>query len=133
MADLTSIKLPILIEKKVNTAFDDFWNELQKKQDEYYIKHKKYFQALVSPESKVVNALDSTFVKREPSDEKHSIDSVMTYKSKIPFQIRVDEWVGKDTGYFAKAFVELLDGTKVVRTKTSDGKDSNWVKEIIYT
>lgn len=85
---------------------------------------------LVSPETPVVDGADSTFTVRKPSDEKFVVDVEFPWTDKIPFNIRVDEWVGHDKGYVATAQVELPDGRKFQRSRNSKNEDSGWAEVI---
>jgi hypothetical protein len=98
------------------------------KEEAYFAKHGKYFQLLVTPETNVVDGVDSDFTTRHPSDEPYQLDVAFAFATKIPFNIRVDEWVGPNgNGFKATAQVELPDGRKFTRSRDSDNVDSGWV------
>ena len=67
MATLTQLR------DKANTVLTKFWQWLVTAQDAYYAKHGKYFQLIVSPDNTVVDAEDSTFVKKFNPNEANSI------------------------------------------------------------
>lgn len=117
------------LKTKANTKLTEFWQLLSTKQDAYFAKHGKYFQLLVT--SPVVDGVDTTFEVIKPNDEKHAVDVDFTFNSPVPFQISVDEWVGRDAqGYSATATVELPDGRKFRRTHHNDGADTDWYELI---
>lgn len=112
------------LKTKANAKLTDFWGALSTKQDAYYAKHGKYFQLIVT--SPVVDGADTTFEVIHPNDEKHLADVDFDFASPIPFQIKVDEWVGDGQGYSATAIVELPNGDKYTRTHHNNGDDTNW-------
>lgn len=112
------------LKTKANATLATFWTALQTRQDAYFAKHGKYFQLLVT--SPVIDGADTTFEIIHPNDEKHLIDVDFDFASPIPFQIKVDEWVGDGQGYSATAIVELPNGDKYTRTHHSNGDDTNW-------
>ena len=113
------------LRNKANAKLTEFWQLLSARQDAYHAKHGKYFQLLIT--DRVVDGADTTFVVRKPNDEKHAVDVDFEFNSPVPFQISVDEWVGKgETGYSATATIELPDGRKFTRTRHSDNTDTNW-------
>ena len=118
------------LRDKADAKLVTFWQLLTAKQDAYFAKHGKYFQLLVSPETKVVDGADSDFTLRHPSDEPYQVDVDFPWTDKIPFNIRVDEWVGADKGYTAVVEVELPDGRRFTRSRNSKNVDSGW-SEII--
>jgi len=120
----------IQIRDKANAKLQTFWTVLQTKQNEYFAKHGKYFQLL--PTTRVVNGADTTFSKLTPSDEKNVSDVSFVFNEPVPFSISIDEWVGDKgaTGYSVTACIELLDGRKFIRTRHSDGTDTNWSEVI---
>lgn len=123
MATLTQIR------NKANSVLTTFWSALQPKQTNYFNKHGKYFQLLIT--NPVVDGVDTTFEVRKPNDEKHVLDVDFTFDSPIPFQISVDEWLGPNgVGYSATATVELLDGRKFRRSRNSDNEDTSWYEVI---
>jgi hypothetical protein len=113
------------IRDKADAKLTEFWQLLSAKQDAYFAKHGKYFQLLVT--SDVVDGVDTVFEVRKPNDEKNVVDVDFEFNSPIPFQIKVDEWVGwRTTGYSATAIVQLVTGEKYRRTHHSNGEDSGW-------
>ena len=98
------------LRDKANAKLTVFWTVLVAKQDAYFAKYGKYFQLLVSPETPVVDGVDSDFILRHPSDEKYLVDVVFPWSDKIPFQIEVTEWTGSSKGFEAKVTVELPNG-----------------------
>lgn len=117
------------LQQKANAKLTQFWQVLSSRQDAYFAKHGKYFQLLISPTSRVVDGVDSDFTVRKPSDEKHGVDVDFAWSEKIPFQIRVDEWVRHDeAGYSATATIELPDGRQFKRTHHNNGDDTGWVE-----
>lgn len=122
------------LRDKADARLATFWTALVNKEQAYFAKHGKYFQLLVTPEASVVDGVDSSFTVRHPSDEVHVVDVDFAWADKIPFQIRVDEWVGEDKGFTATATVELPDGRKFQRSRNSRNEDSGWnqIIEPIY-
>lgn len=119
------------LQTKANAKLATFWSLLQTKQDAYFAKHGKYFQLIVSPTNAVIDGLDSDFVATSPSDEVHQIDVDFAFAEKIPFQIRVDEWVGPSgKGYKATVLVKIPDGRIFSRNRDSDNNDSGWFEVI---
>ena len=118
------------LRDKADARLATFWTALVTKEEAYFAKHGKYFQLLVTPETNVVDGLDSDFTVRHPSDEVHIVDVDFAFATKIPFNIQVHEWVGEDKGFTAIAQVELPDGRKFQRSRNSKNVDSGW-NEII--
>ena len=115
------------IRTKADAKLVDFWTLLQQKQDTYFAKNGKYFQLLVSPETKVVDGVDTTYEVRKPSDERFVFDVNFEWSTTIPFQISVDEWVHKeDAGYSATVWIELLNGRVFMRTRHNNSDDTGW-------
>ena len=112
-------------KQKADLILIDFWKELSLKQDAYFAKHGKYFQLLISPSSKVLDGLDSSFITISPNDEKYLLDMSFSWVSKIPFQISVDEWVGETKGYSATATV-IINGKTYQRTRDINKNDTGW-------
>ena len=118
------------VRDKADAKLVQFWQLLQEKQDNYYAKHGKYFQLLVYPETKVADGIDSDFTLRKPSDEKFALDVNFPWTDKVPFQIKVDEWVGPNgAGYQASVFVEW-NGRTFTRSRDSDQNDIGWIEVI---
>ncbi len=122
------------LRDKADTKLAQLWAVLVTKEEAYYAKHGKYFQLLVTPETSVVDGVDSDFTARHPSDEPHQVDVYFAWATKIPFNIQVHEWVGEDKGFTAIAQVELPNGRKFQRSRNSKNEDSGWneVIEPIY-
>ena len=117
------------IRQKADAKLATFWTLLQSKQDAYFAKRGKYFQLLITPETKVVDGIDSDFALRNPSDEKYVLDVDFPWSEKIPFQIEVHEWVsGDDKGYKAIVWIELPDGRIYTRNRDSNQVDSGWYR-----
>ena len=107
------------LRDKADAKLVQFWQLLTQKQDAYFAKHGKYFQLLVSPETAVVDGADSTFTVRKPGDEKFAVDVNFPWTDKVPFTIKVDEWVKVDrAGYKATVVVELPSGDKYTRSRS---------------
>lgn len=115
------------VRDKADAKLVQFWQLLQQKQAAYFAKHGKYFQLLVSPSETPIEGADSDFIVRKPSDEKFVADVDFPWTDKVPFQIEVHEWVGKDKGYEAVVTVEYK-GTKYRRSRDSNQVDSGWYK-----
>ena len=117
----------ILLEykQKANAILVNFWGALKTKQDAYFAKHGKYFQLLISPNSDVVDGVDSDYIIVNPSDEKHLADMEFLWVTKIPFQISVDEWVGETVGYSATV-TAFVNGKRYKRRRDSDNSDTGW-------
>lgn len=115
------------LRDKADARLATFWSALVTKEEAYFAKHGKYFQLLVTPETPVVDGLDSDATVRHPSDEPFTVDVDWAFASKIPFNLRVDEWVGPNgNGFKATAQVKLPDGRKFTRSRDSDNVDSGW-------
>jgi hypothetical protein len=104
----------------------DFWKALQAHEDAYFDKHGHYFQLLTSPELKVIDGIDGDFVVRLPDHVKDATDTLKSYTSKVPFQVRVDTFDGQGgKGY--KANIEATINGKIYRRERySDNLDSGW-------
>lgn len=105
------------IRDKADAKLADFWDALILKQEQYFLKHNKFFQLLVTVP--VVDGADTTFVVTKPNDEPHPVDVDFTFNSPIPFQIAVHEFVGDQAGFTVVVVVELLDGRKFTRQRTA--------------
>lgn len=114
------------LRTKADAKLAVFWDTLVSKQEVYFAKHGKYFQLLVTPNTSVVDGVDSDFTLRHPSDAKFVIDIEVPIATKIPFNIEVHEWVGADKGFTAFATVELPDGRRFRRSRNSKNEDSGW-------
>lgn len=122
------------LRDKANALLGPFWTALVAKQDAYYAKHGKYFQLLVTPNTAVVDGVDSDFTANHPSDEKHVIDVDFAFADKIPFNIEVNEWVGvgDDKGFSALVTVQLPNGDIYKRMRSRNVAhavtDTDWYK-----
>ena len=116
------------LKDKANAKLADMWPKLQNKQDQYYAKHGKYFQLLMSPIDSVVDDVDSAFEVRNPSDEMYIVDIDAAWTETVPFNIQVHEWVGAgdDRGYQARVLIQLPDGTQYARHRDSNAVDTGW-------
>lgn len=116
------------LKTKANTILAEFWVTLVEAQDAYYAKHGKYFQLIKT--NRVVDGVSIDFEERKPSSGLNSRDTGFSFTEKIPFEIQVNEWTSPDgtLGYIAIAQVELLNGDRYIRRRTSTGDDSKWRK-----
>lgn len=115
------------LKAKADAKLVTFWQFLVPKQDAYFAKHGKYFQLLVTPSNAVIDGLDSDFTNNIPSDEKFVIDREFSFATKIPFNIRVNEWVGTgEAGYNAIVVVQLPDGRRFGRERNNLNEDTGW-------
>lgn len=105
------------LRDKANAKLTVFWDALIIKQEAYFLKHGKFFQLLVT--DPVVDGADTTWEIRKPNDERHELDVNFEFNSPVPFQISVDEWVGKESGFSVTVVVELPSGEKYTRTRTA--------------
>ncbi len=106
-----------------------FWPILTAKQDEYFAKHDKYFQLLLTPSVDVVDGVDSVFTSTAPDDEVSVIDREFTFSDMIPFNISVNEWIGENgVGYRAIVYIHTLNGDIYTMTRDSFGKNTEWRK-----
>lgn len=119
------------LKNKADPILANFWSALTQKQDTYFAKHGKYFQLLITPNTSVVDGVDSDFTVRKPSDELHVIDVNFTWATKIPFQIEVHEWLGKDTVGYEAVVTAVVGGNKYQRRRDSANNDSSWFKVTI--
>jgi hypothetical protein len=118
------------IRDKANARLATLWPYLQAKQDAYFAKHGKYFSLHATQKS--VDGADVTATVIHPHDELYPADVEVTFDSPLPFQLRVDEYVGPNgAGYSASVWIELLNGDIYYRTRTSTNEDSNWQQWII--
>lgn len=121
----------IELKNKADPILANFWAALKTRQDNYFAKHSKYFQLLISPTTTVVDGADSDFTIRKPSDEKYTVDVDVPWSTKIPFQIEVHEWVGagNNKGYVAIA-TAVVNGSTYKRSRDSNNIDSEWYKHV---
>jgi hypothetical protein len=118
------------LRDKAEPILTDFWIALRDKQNAYHAKHGKYFQLLITPETAVVDGVDSDFTKRSPSDEVHTIDVDFAWATKIPFQVEVHEWVRHaESGYLVRIRA-ILNGEEYRRERHKGGFDTDWYKYI---
>lgn len=107
------------LRDKADAKLATFWTLLVSKQNAYYANHGKFFQLLVTPSNTVIDGVDTDFTDNAPSDEPHVIDRDFAFAEKIPFNIRVDEWVAQDRqGFRATVVVELLSGERYTRNRS---------------
>lgn len=116
------------LRDKAEPILTDFWIALREKQNAYHAKHGKYFQLLITPETSVIDGVDSDFTKRSPSDEVHTIDVDFVWATKIPFQIEVHEWVRHEESGYSVRIRAIVNGEEYRRERNSDGVDTNWYK-----
>lgn len=112
---------------KAGAKLVQFWQMLTKRQDAYLAKHGKYFQLLATGGRGVENGEEYDFQKRSPSDDKFSVDVDFPWTDKLPFEIRVDEWVGEDKGYTATVTAEWR-GRTFTRSRNSKQEDTGWIE-----
>lgn len=117
----------VQIRDKANAKLTPFWQMLIAKQPDYFLKHGKFFQLLVT--SPVVDGVDTSWQLRTPADEQHVVDVDFPWTDTIPFQVSVDEFVGDTIGFSATATVQLLNGDKYRRTR----KATAIVQEEVWT
>lgn len=114
-----------------NERLAQFWTVLSDRQDAYYAKHGKYFQLLVTPETRVIDGEERDFTARIPDDERNALDVLQSWQTKLPFQIKVDEWVGPEgAGYRATVTVEMPNGRIFMRSRDNSGNDTNWYEYV---
>jgi hypothetical protein len=121
------------VRDKANAKLSTFWSALQTRQNAYFAKHGKYFQ-LRAGSNLTLDGGDTAFSVVSPSDEKHTIDIDYAWSDTVPFQIRIDEWVGvgNDRGYRAMVTINH-EGTLYRRTRDSNNVDSGWYQVINIT
>ena len=106
------------IRTKVDTFLADLWvSTIVPKEEEYFAKHGRYAQILISPTSVVQDNSTGIFIKRPPSDEQFVADFTLEIASPIPAQIEIhthDE--GTKHGFTAHVWVVVL-GKKYHRAK----------------
>jgi hypothetical protein len=123
---IRSIKTMTLneLKTKAEPILTDFWQTLRAHEDAYFAKHGHYFQLLSS--NKVVDGVDTDLVLRVPSDAQYTMDTLQSYSSKVPFQIRVDTYDGPEgNGYVAR--IEAFINEKTYRReRDSNNVDSGW-------
>ena len=106
------------LKTKANAKLANFWTLLQTKQEKYLIKHDNYFQLIVSPQTSVVDGVDSDFVLTHPSDQVYQVDVDFSWTDKIPFQIAVNVWKGElEKGYEAEVTAQLPNGNIYRRSR----------------
>jgi hypothetical protein len=119
------------LRDKADARLATFWTALVTKEEAYFAKHGKYFQLLVTPETNVVDGVDSDFTTRHPSDEPYQIDVDFQWATKIPFNIRVDEWVGEKEDKGFEAHVKVMVGEDTYcRIRNSKNEDTGWFKYV---
>lgn len=106
------------LRTKADAKLAQFWTVLVQKQTAYHAKHGKFFQLLASPETPVVDGVDSTFTVRNPSDEKYVVDVDFPWTDLVPFNIQVSEYVSNTQGFVASVVVELPNGRKFTRSRS---------------
>ena len=95
------------IKTKANTKLAAFADAVQIRQTSYANKNGKCFQLLVT--DPVIVGVDTTWVLRTKEGQKNVDDIQFEFNSPVPFQVRVDEWVKKDSyGYSITVVVEFL-------------------------
>jgi hypothetical protein len=106
------------LKTKANAKLVTFWTLLQAKQEAYHQKHDTYFQLLVSPDTDVVDGVDSNWTLRHPSDAHYEVDVDFPWADTIPFQISVDVFgAEKEQGYSATVTAQLPNGNIYRRTR----------------
>lgn len=107
------------LRTKANTQLADFWSRLKEKEEAYFQKNGRYFQLLVTPESHVVDGVDSDFATRLPSDERKVVDVDFAWTKKVPFSISVDTFQNEEAqGYVANVHIQLQSGGIYQRSRT---------------
>lgn len=115
------------LRTKANTRLTEIWPVIVAKQDEYFAKHGKYFQKVVT--NQPVDEEELLWVDQPPSDEKHPADCVLSITGgALPFAISIDEWVGDTIGWSATVTVQLANGDRYTRTRDYQNNDTNWSK-----
>lgn len=118
------------IQRKSDKVLDKFWKSLQLKQELYYKKNGKYFQLLLSPDVKLVDGDEKDFEFRPPSDKALDVDMQFPQLEKLPFQVRVHEWVGQEQSGYRAVLNQDINGVEYTRDLDSDGNDSGWLEVI---
>lgn len=119
MATLTQIR------DKANAKLATLWPVIQAKEASYFAKHGKYFSLMATQE--VADGVDTTISPIHPHDEQHQADVQLTFDTPVPFQLRIDEWVGPSgAGYVATVRIKLLNGTIYTRSRDINDNDTGW-------
>jgi len=116
------------LRDKADAKLVQFWQLLQTKQDAYFAKHGKYFQLLISPESPVLDGVDSDFSVRLVEENTYTADVNFSWSDKIPFQIEVDAQTDGTNHSYLASVVVVYNGQAYKRTRTSGNEDSGWFK-----
>jgi hypothetical protein len=97
------------IREQADTVLADIWtNRLVPRQQEFFAKHGRYAQCLISPASFLDDGATGDFTYRPPHDETWSPDFTFSTPTKIPFQLEVHTH-GNDTdhGFTAHLWVRV--------------------------
>ena len=111
-----------------NSAEEDlvvYLEDIDEQQRDYFEKHGRFFQKL---ESTVPTDDSSTIPDHtDPDDQEFTGDSDHDFDKKVPFSVKIDEWLTEDTAYY-KVTVKLSHDrvyTKSAEKKVTMGADGN--------
>lgn len=135
------------LRNKANARLATLWTVIQSKEDAYFAKHGQYFGLRWSPQTPIVDGVDTDFVIQLPSRGIHPAD-VSFSEPQVPFQIMIERINQKEpintahrdlgqpepepiyapTGETYKAIVriELPNGNVWFRERLQDNTDSGW-------
>ncbi len=115
-------------QAKIDSVVTSIFPELESQQASYFAKHNKYFQILISPQTKVTDGVDTAFTLRKPLDEKSPTDVSLNWPTDVPCQVEVHEnFGGKGEAGFTMVLTVTVDG-KEYRKKVGNkgGETVDW-------
>ena len=118
------------LRDKADAKLATFWATLVTKEEAYHTKHGKYFQLMLSPQTKIVDGVDSPFVVRV-AENAFTLDIDTAWSDTIPFNIEVQEYASvKSKGFVAQVWVTLPNNVTYTRWRkhedTGAEEDSGW-------
>jgi len=115
------------IKNKANPVLADFYTKMSVIQEKYKAKYGHYFDLQISPNSFVLEGIDSDFEVIPTSLEKHLADLTLDFPTKIPFQIKVSTNTRVDgTHWFVvTAIVKVKGSTYFIRKDSIGATDTN--------
>ena len=120
----------------VDSADDDltiYLDDIDAQQREYFDKHGRFFQKLEStvPTDNSSTTPDHT----DPDDQEFTGDSTHDFTKKVPFSVRIDEWLEEDVAYY-KVTVKLSHDrvyTKTVQKRVTIGVDGDTHSDFVHS
>lgn len=107
------------LRDKADAKLATFWSVLVTKQEAYRAKHGRFFQLLQSPETIVVDGVDTAWELRPSPVETNVVDIDLPTFDTVPYSIEVQAWQKQDrVGFEARVFVKLPNGNIYTRTRS---------------